>query len=97
MYHVYLLRCADTTLYCGITNNIDKRLSDHNRGRGARYTRGRLPVKIVYREEVESKGKALQREYAIKKMPKEKKERLSLIGRQDRRQPRENVPRQQMQ
>ncbi len=77
MYHVYLLRCADTTLYCGITNDIEKRFSDHNRGRGARYTRGRLPVRIVYRERVESKREALQRECSIKKMRKAEKERLA--------------------
>jgi putative endonuclease len=76
MYYVYLLRCADATLYCGITNDPEKRLRDHNGGRGARYTRGRLPVRLVYREEAAGRGEALKREYAIKKMPKVKKERL---------------------
>jgi putative endonuclease len=76
LYYVYLLRCADGTLYCGITNDPAKRLCEHNAGKGARYTRGRLPVRFVYCEEVGSRSEALQRERAIKKMPKAKKERL---------------------
>ena len=86
LYYVYLLRCADATLYCGITNDLDRRLRDHNGGKGARYTRGRLPVRVVYREEAGSKGEALRRERAIKKMPKVKKERLALEWLRDDRQ-----------
>jgi putative endonuclease len=86
LYYVYLLRCADATLYCGITNDLDRRLRDHNGGKGARYTRGRLPVRVVYREEADSKGEALRRERAIKKMPKVKKERLALEWLRDDRQ-----------
>jgi len=86
LYYVYLLRCADATLNCGITNDLDRRLRDHNGGKGARYTRGRLPVRVVYREEADSKGEALRRERAIKKMPKVKKERLALEWLRDDRQ-----------
>jgi len=86
LYYVYLLRCADATLYCGITNDLDRRLRDHNGGKGARYTRGRLPVRVVYREEAGGKGEALRRERAIKKMPKVKKERLALEWLRDDRQ-----------
>jgi len=76
LYIVYLLRCADSTLYCGITNDLEKRLREHNRGKGARYTRGRLPVRLAYREAAATKSEALNREWAIKKLPKVKKEEL---------------------
>ncbi|MEQ1914460.1 MAG: GIY-YIG nuclease family protein [Sideroxydans sp.] len=62
----YLLRCADDTLYCGITNDLDKRLAAHNAGEGAKYTRGRAPLKLVYREACEDKSAALKRERQIK-------------------------------
>ncbi len=69
----YLLRCADGTLYCGITNDLDKRLGAHNAGEGAKYTRGRTPVKVVYQESCEDKSAALKRELQIKRLPRGEK------------------------
>lgn len=74
---VYLLECKDETIYCGITNNLEKRIIAHNQGKGAKYTRGRLPVKIVYHQTVKTKSEALKLEIRIKKMSKS--EKLSLI------------------
>lgn len=68
-WHVYILRCADHTLYTGIATDLDARLLKHNRGKGAKYTRGRLPVILVYREPLESRSAALKREHAIKCLP----------------------------
>ncbi len=67
-WYVYLLLCSDNTLYCGITNNIEKRLAKHNSGNGAKYTRGRLPVKLLKSFEVDSKSAALKMEHKIKKL-----------------------------
>ena len=72
----YLLRCADDTLYCGITNDLQKRLAAHNAGEGAKYTRGRLPVKVVYSENCADKSSALKRELQIKRMPRTAKQGL---------------------
>lgn len=69
----YLLQCADNTLYCGITNDLDKRLAAHNAGEGAKYTRGRLPVRMVYSERCEDKSAALKRELQIKRLPRSAK------------------------
>jgi putative endonuclease len=66
----YLLQCADDTLYCGITNDLDKRLAAHNAREGAKYTRGRTPVRLVYCESCADKSAALKRELEIKKLPK---------------------------
>lgn len=77
MYYVYLLRCADGTLYTGFTNNLARRLAAHNAGRGAKYTRGRRPVELVYWESFSNKSSALRREYAIKQLPRRQK--LTLI------------------
>jgi putative endonuclease len=66
----YLLRCADDTLYCGITNDLGKRLAAHNAGEGAKYTRGRTPVRLMYRECCADKSAALKREMAIKRLPR---------------------------
>ncbi|MDX8399252.1 MAG: GIY-YIG nuclease family protein [Gallionellaceae bacterium] len=66
----YLLRCADDTLYCGITNNLEKRLLAHNTGEGAKYTRGRTPVALLHREDCADKSSALKREIQIKRMPR---------------------------
>jgi len=76
MWYVYLLLCSDGTLYCGITNDLNKRVDKHNSGKGAKYTRCRLPVKIVYNECVENKSLALKREFAIKKMSRVEKVKL---------------------
>ena len=77
MYYVYLLRCADGTLYTGFTNDLARRLAAHNAGRGAKYTRSRLPVELVYWESFSNKSSALRREYAIKQLPRRQK--LTLI------------------
>lgn len=77
MYYVYLLRCADGTLYAGFTNDLARRLAAHNAGRGAKYTRGRRPVELVYWESFSNKSSALRREYAIKQLPRRQK--LTLI------------------
>lgn len=68
MYYVYILKCRDNTLYTGYTNNIKDRIQTHNSGKGAKYTRGRLPVELKYFEEFEDKGEALKREHEIKKL-----------------------------
>ena len=71
---VYILRCADGSLYTGWTNRLESRLTAHQAGKGARYTRGRLPLKLVYVEYVESKSAAMKREVAIKRLGKWEKE-----------------------
>lgn len=76
MWVCYLLRCADDTLYCGITNDLTKRLAAHNAGEGAKYTRGRLPVRLVYEEACKDKSTALKREMQIKRLPRGAKEAL---------------------
>ena len=76
MNYVYILRCADDTLYTGWTNSLEKRLKAHNSGKGAKYTKARLPVEIVYYEEFEEKKEAMKREYAIKKLSRGEKLKL---------------------
>ncbi len=73
MYYVYLLRCADDTLYCGYTTDVQQRVKTHNDGKGAKYTKSRRPVEVVYTEEFLSKTDALKRECAIKRMTREQK------------------------
>ena len=80
MNYVYILKCADDTLYCGWTTDPDARLRAHNSGRGAKYTRSRLPVEMVYLEEFEEKHEALSREWHIKRMSREEKMKLILEG-----------------
>gem|GEM_PF-66765 len=79
MNHVYMLRCADGSLYTGWTNSLEKRLKDHGEGRGAKYTRSRLPVLLVYQEECETPTAARKREMAIKGLPRQAK--LALVAR----------------
>lgn len=74
---VYILRCADGSLYTGIARDVDRRAAVHNRGQGAKYTRSRLPVTVVWREAQPDKGAALRREAAIKRLRRE--EKLTLI------------------
>ena len=74
---VYILRCRDSTLYTGITDDFEKRLAAHRSGKGAKYTRGRAPLEPVYYEACEDHSSALKREYAIKQLPRKKK--LELI------------------
>jgi putative endonuclease len=75
-YFVYLVKCNDNTFYCGYTNNLEKRIQTHNCGKGSKYTRGRLPVKLIYVEEHSSKSSALKKEYKIKQLSKNKKKQL---------------------
>lgn len=79
IWHVYLLRCADNTLYCGITNDLPRRLRQHNGELvgGAKYTKVRRPCELVYSEQADSRSSASQREYAIKQLSKIEKERLT--------------------
>lgn len=77
-YYVYIVKCRDSSLYCGYTNDIEKRIKTHNDGLGAKYTKSRLPVRLVYFEEAETKSDALKREAAIKKLTK--KQKLVLIS-----------------
>ncbi len=76
--YTYILLCNDNTLYTGWTNNLEKRLEAHNGGKGAKYTKPRLPVKLVYFEEHPSKIDAMKRESAIKKL--KKKDKILLIN-----------------
>ncbi len=73
---VYIVECADHTLYTGWTNDIEKRIRSHNSGRGAKYTRGRLPVTLVYLESFETKEEAMSREFFIKELKRSDKEKL---------------------
>lgn len=77
MNYIYILKCGDGTLYTGWTNNLEKRVQAHNTGKGAKYTKARLPVELVYFEEFEEKVDAQRREYRIKKLSR--KEKLKLI------------------
>ncbi len=76
MPYTYMLRCSDNTIYVGWTVDLEVRLKAHNAGIGARYTRGRLPVKLVYWEEQQDKSAALKREAAIRRLKKGQKEAL---------------------
>jgi putative endonuclease len=78
MHFVYLLQCADGTLYGGYTTDLQKRLAAHNSGKGAKYTRSRLPVELVYWEECPTKEAAMSREWQLKHLTREKK--LELIA-----------------
>lgn len=73
MCYIYIVRCSDDTLYTGWTTNIERRIKCHNSGKGAKYTRCRLPVELVYFETFEDKSTALKREYEIKQLSRDKK------------------------
>lgn len=78
--YTYVLKCSDNTLYTGWTSNLEKRLRAHNQGKGAKYTRTRLPVTLVYFEVYETKKEAMSREFAIKKLSRSQKERLIALN-----------------
>jgi putative endonuclease len=78
MYYVYILECKDGSLYTGWTTDVQRRLKEHNRGRGAKCTRARLPVVLRYSRGYETKKEAMQSEYHIKQLPRE--EKLKLIN-----------------
>ena len=73
MWYLYILRCRDGSLYTGITTDVEKRLEAHRAGKGAKYTRGRGPLELVYREECGDHSTALKREAEIKRLPREEK------------------------
>ena len=75
-WYVYILRCGDGTLYTGATDDVDRRLAAHRAGRGAKYTRGRGPLELVYVEEQLDKSAALRREWEIKRLRREQKEQM---------------------
>ncbi len=77
-WHLYILRCRDGSLYTGITTDVEKRLEAHRSGKGAKYTRGRGPLELVYREECGTHSDALKREIEIKRLTREQKQ--ALIG-----------------
>lgn len=68
MFYTYFVRCADGSLYAGFTNNLQKRVNAHNAGKGAKYTRSRLPVELVYFEEYETEREARSREWRVKRL-----------------------------
>ncbi len=82
MSFVYILRCADGTLYTGWTNDLDRRLAAHSAGHGARYTRARLPVELLYAETLPTREAAMSREWHIKRLTRE--EKLALINARDK-------------
>ena len=75
-WYLYILRCGDNTLYTGITTDVEKRFEAHQSGKGAKYTRGRGPLELVYREECGTHSDALKREAQIKKLSREQKQTL---------------------
>ncbi len=75
-FFVYLLECRDKTFYCGFTTNLEKRLINHNKGIGSKYTKRRRPVRMIYSERLETKSLALKREYTIKQYSRKQKEEL---------------------
>ncbi|MCP4481761.1 MAG: GIY-YIG nuclease family protein [bacterium] len=77
-YYVYILECSDKTLYTGYTTHLNKRMKAHNAGKGAKYTRGRKPVKLIWSEEFQTLSEALKKEINIKKLSK--KEKLQIIS-----------------
>jgi len=76
VHYVYVVRCDDDTLYTGYTTDVERRVREHDRGEGAKYTRGRTPVELVHVERFDSKSAAMGREYEIKEFSRERKERL---------------------
>ena len=78
IWRVYVVSCSDDTLYCGISTDVEKRVKTHNAGKGAKYTRPRTPVRLVWQWRVSSKSEALKLEHEIKKMSR--KEKIRMIG-----------------
>ncbi|HJM15765.1 MAG TPA: GIY-YIG nuclease family protein [SAR86 cluster bacterium] len=75
-WYVYILECKDNSLYTGITNDLQKRIIAHNSGKGAKYTKARLPVKLIYKEVYKTKSDSLKREFEIKKLKRTEKIKL---------------------
>ncbi len=76
LHYIYVVECSDGSFYTGYTTDVKRRLEEHNAGEGAKYTRGRLPVKLRYQESFKSRSLAQKREYQIKQLPRFKKEEL---------------------
>lgn len=76
MHYTYIVKCNDNTYYTGYTNDLEKRIQTHNAGKGAKYTKGRRPVKLIYYEEYEKKCDAMRREWEIKQLSRKEKEQL---------------------
>jgi putative endonuclease len=76
MHYIYIVECSDGSLYTGYTTDVSRRVSEHNSGSGAKYTRGRTPVELVYTETFESKSEAMSREYEIKQLSRNQKTAL---------------------
>lgn len=76
----YVVECSDGSFYAGYTNDLEKRIATHNRGKGAKYTRARLPVTCIYEERFETKREAMQKEYAFKQLTRLQKERYMKEG-----------------
>ena len=76
MNYTYILKCKDDSLYTGWTNDLKKRITSHNAGKGAKYTKARRPVELVYYEEFQTREEAVKREYAIKQLSRKEKEAL---------------------
>ena len=82
MNYTYILKCKDGSLYTGWTNDLEQRVAAHNTGKGAKYTKARRPVELVYFEEFETKEQAMKREYALKQMAR--KDKLELVRRKEK-------------
>lgn len=78
-FYIYIVECVDKTYYTGYSNDIERRVEKHNSGTGAKYTRTRRPVKLVYQEECDTKSEAMKREYQIKQLNRKQKENLILM------------------
>lgn len=74
-HYFYVVECEDSSFYAGYTNNLDNRIACHNRGRGAKYTRTRLPVNLIHHQQFDNKCRAMQYEYYFKKLTRRQKER----------------------
>ena len=92
-YFCYMLECRDGSYYCGWTTNLDNRIQAHMAGKGARYTRSRLPVLLVYFEELNSRAEAMRREWELKQEDHESKQNLARsFNEDDRKQPDKKLP-----
>ena len=81
-WYIYIIECRDKTIYTGVTNNLSRRINDHNKGNGCRYTRFRWPVKLIHSEELSTQSEAQKREARIKSLTREKK--LKLCGQENK-------------
>ncbi|WP_088043523.1 GIY-YIG nuclease family protein [Bacillus sp. EAC] len=88
-HYLYVLECNDASFYAGYTTNIERRIKQHNDGKGAKYTRSRVPVRCIYQEEFLSKREAMQAEYAFKQLTRTNKERYMREGKNNDKEPKE--------